>query len=111
MPELPEVQTIVNDLNKKIIGEVIVDFWSDWKKSARPNFTKFKKEISGAKITGARRIGKQIIIDLSNGNSILIHLKMSGHLLYKTPSSSRDLIFKERSDYKNGSTLVVRPIF
>jgi len=83
MPELPEVQTIVNDLNKKVVGEIIVDFWSDWKKSVRPNFSKFKKEIVGAKIVGARRIGKQIIIDLNNKNSILIHLKMSGHLLYK----------------------------
>ncbi len=83
MPELPEVQTIINDLNKKVVGEQIVGFWSDWKKNVRPSFVKFKKETIGAKITGARRIGKHIIIDLDNNNSILIHLKMSGHLLYK----------------------------
>ena len=83
MPELPEVQTIVNDLNKKIIGEEIVGFWSDWKKNVRPGFLKFKKEILGAKIVRVRRIGKQIVIDLNNEKSIIIHLKMSGHLLYK----------------------------
>jgi len=83
MPELPEVQTIVNDLNEKIIDETIVDFWSDWKKRVRPNFSKFKKEIIGAKIKEARRIGKHIIIDLANKKSVIIHLKMSGHLLFK----------------------------
>ncbi|MBU1557448.1 bifunctional DNA-formamidopyrimidine glycosylase/DNA-(apurinic or apyrimidinic site) lyase [Patescibacteria group bacterium] len=108
MPELPEVQTIVNDLNKKVVGEIIVDFWSEWKKSVRPSFSRFKKEIMaktslqskdvrpnishckkvecfrGAKIIGARRIGKQIIIDLDNKKTIMIHLKMSGHLLFKS---------------------------
>ncbi len=99
MPELPEVQTIVNDLNEKIIGERIVDFWSDWKKRVRPNFSKFKREINGAKIMGVRRIGKQIIIDLdppatarhkraSNKKSILIHLKMTGYLLFKPVAGS-----------------------
>ncbi|MFC1623577.1 Fpg/Nei family DNA glycosylase [Patescibacteria group bacterium] len=83
MPELPEVQTIVNDLNEKVKGEKIVDFWSDWKKNVRPGFSEFKKGVVGVKIVGARRIGKQIVIDLDNGNSVLIHLKMSGHLLYK----------------------------
>jgi len=83
VPELPEVQTIVNDLNRKIVGEKIADFKSVWKKNVRPSFTKFEKEIVGAKVIGVRRIGKQIIIDLDNNNSVLIHLKMSGHLLYK----------------------------
>ncbi|HFC76868.1 MAG TPA: hypothetical protein ENJ27_01420, partial [Candidatus Moranbacteria bacterium] len=91
MPELPEVQTIVNDLNEKIISEKIVSFWSDWKKSVRPNFTRFKNEIIGAKIIGVRRIGKQIIIDLSNKKSIMIHLKMSGHLLYKRQITNNKL--------------------
>ena len=35
MPELPEVQTIVSDLNKKIVGYTIVDFWSDWPKAIK----------------------------------------------------------------------------
>lgn len=94
MPELPEVQTIVNDLNRKIVGEKIADFESEWKKNVRPSFIKFRKEIIGAKVVGVRRIGKQIIIDLNppatarhkragNDKSVLIHLKMSGHLLYK----------------------------
>ena len=45
MPELPEVQTIISDLNRKIKGDTVVDFWSDWKKSIKMPFEKFKKDI------------------------------------------------------------------
>ena len=88
MPELPEVQTIISDLNKKIKGDVIVDFWSDWKKSIKMPFDKFGKEIKGKKILNASRIGKNILINLSGGKTIYIHLKMTGHLLVKFPISN-----------------------
>lgn len=90
MPELPEVQTVVSDLNKKIKGDTIVDFRSEWP-SAIKNATleNFKKEIIGRKILGARRIGKNIFIDLSGGKTMYVHLKMTGHLLVKSESTSR----------------------
>jgi formamidopyrimidine-DNA glycosylase len=83
MPELPEVQTIVEDLNKKIRGDTIIGFWSDWKKTVRMPTPKFEKEIKGKKILSASRIGKNIFINLSGGKTIYIHLKMTGHLLVK----------------------------
>lgn len=94
MPELPEVQTVVSDLNKKIKGDKVVDFWSEWGKAIKgKTLQKFKKEIVGREILGARRIGKNIFIDLSGGKTLYIHLKMTGHLLVKsahlTPLSRR----------------------
>ena len=84
MPELPEVETIVRDLRKKIKDSVIVDFWSDWKKSLKKiSFKKFQTEIRGRKIIRVRRLGKNIFIDLSGGKTLYIHLKMTGHLLVK----------------------------
>ena len=84
MPELPEVQTVIDDLNKKIKGETITSFWSDWPKAIKGKSLKdFQKEIKGRKILGARRIGKNIFIDLSGGKTLYIHLKMTGHLLVK----------------------------
>lgn len=84
MPELPEVQTIISDLNQKIKGDTIVGFWSDWGKAIKNKSVKhFTNEISGRKILGARRIGKNIFIDLSGGKTLYIHLKMTGHLLVK----------------------------
>lgn len=84
MPELPEVQTIVNDLNEKIVGYEIVDFWSDWSKAIKnKTLENFQKEIKNRKILGVRRIGKNIFIDLSDKKTLYIHLKMTGHLLIK----------------------------
>ncbi|MCX6763665.1 MAG: bifunctional DNA-formamidopyrimidine glycosylase/DNA-(apurinic or apyrimidinic site) lyase [Candidatus Moranbacteria bacterium] len=88
MPELPEVQTVVSDLNKKIKGDTITGFWSDWPKAIK-NLTleKFKKLIIGRKILGARRLGKNLFIDLSGGKTLYIHLKMTGHLLVKAQAN------------------------
>ena len=84
MPELPEVQTVVNDLNKKIIGYEVADFWSDWPKAIKnKGLADFQKEIRGRKILDTRRIGKNIFIDLSGEKTLYIHLKMTGHLLVK----------------------------
>lgn len=84
MPELPEVQTIVNDLNKNIKGDEIIGFWSDWEKSIKEtDKNEFEKEIVGSRILQAWRIGKNMFLDLSNGKTIYIHLKMTGHLLIK----------------------------
>jgi len=85
MPELPEVQTVVSDLNQKIKGDIITDFWSDWPKAIKNlSLKKFKQEIKNRKILGARRIGKNIFMDLSGGKTLYIHLKMTGHLLVKS---------------------------
>src|SRR4030042_5746388 len=87
MPELPEVQIIISDLNRKIKGDTITGFWSDWPKAVKNISAKyFGNNIKGRKILGARRIGKNIFIDLSENKTIYIHLKMTGHLLVKSKS-------------------------
>ncbi len=77
MPELPEVQTIVSDLKKPLVGLKITDVWTDI--SA---FRKIEKDVVGRKILGIRRRGKNILIGLSAGKTLLIHQRMTGHLLY-----------------------------
>jgi len=87
MPELPEVQTIVNDLDRKIKGLIITDVWTDWPKyfSAKggpaSGWKRFRKTIRDRKIEKIWRIGKNIIFDLSGGKTMLIHQKLTGHLL------------------------------
>ncbi len=83
MPELPEVETIVRDLNKAVKGLKITDVWVDWKKIIRqPNYDVFVRQAKNQKILGARRRAKYILIDLSDNKTIIIHQKISGHLLY-----------------------------
>lgn len=83
MPELPEVQTVTSQLVKKITGKRVAGFWSDWEKQVKPGLKALTKLAVGGVVLGTRRIGKHIVIDLDNGVSLIIHLKMSGHLLYK----------------------------
>jgi formamidopyrimidine-DNA glycosylase len=91
MPELPEVQTTVNGLRKHIIGLVIRDVWSNYDSAyyrgsetiKDPKFFKyFKKEVVGNKVISIDRRAKNILINLSGGKTILVHMKMTGHLLY-----------------------------
>ena len=84
MPELPEVETIVRDLRKKILGRKVEDIWTDFEKMVKKpkNFNVFKKELKGKKVKSVRRRGKNILIDLSDNKILLIHQKLTGHLLF-----------------------------
>ncbi len=83
MPELPEVETIVRDLKKRIISRRIKDVWTDFKKMIkRPNsFNEFKRGVIGKTIKKVERRGKNILIGLSENMTLLVHQKLTGHLL------------------------------
>ena len=93
MPELPEVQTVVNDLNKKVIGRKITGVWFDWPKMikdpldqsktrvAHKHVAAFEKFLKGEKIIKVKRRAKNILIYLTGDKLLLIHQKMTGHML------------------------------
>ncbi|MFH1971578.1 MAG: DNA-formamidopyrimidine glycosylase family protein, partial [Patescibacteria group bacterium] len=82
MPELPEVETIRMGLEKYLVGHTINDVLVETPKV----FTGDKKEILGSKIIKVRRFAKVLSIDLSNGFSILIHVKLTGQPIYRGPN-------------------------
>ena len=84
MPELPEVETIARELKKKITGLKITDTWADREKPLKQagGLKKFLKEIKNKKIIDVRRRAKFVVIDLEGPQSIFVHQKISGHLLY-----------------------------
>lgn len=91
MPELPEVHTTVSILDTLIRKKIIVDVWSNYASlnyTGKENiknkiyFKKFKKEIINTKIEKVYRRAKNILIELSDKKIILIHMKMTGYLLY-----------------------------
>lgn len=100
MPELPEVQTVVNQLNRKIVGKKIARFASDWRKQIFPSYAVFARNVKNAKVLGVRRFGKHIVIDLDNGCSIAAHFKMTGHFLVKNSSNRESTAFTEDSRNK-----------
>ncbi|MDE2144759.1 MAG: bifunctional DNA-formamidopyrimidine glycosylase/DNA-(apurinic or apyrimidinic site) lyase [Patescibacteria group bacterium] len=80
MPELPEVQTIADDLSRSIIGRKIISVWSDLPKNKLPNLA----EIRGATVRTIDRRGKNILIYLSKNKDsllLLVHPRMTGHFL------------------------------
>jgi len=78
MPELPEVQTIVNELNEKIAKKTIKDVWVGKEKLIK-NFS--AQELKEKKIIEVQRRAKYIVIELSDDYILLVHLKMTGHFL------------------------------
>ncbi len=91
MPELPEVETTVRGIRKYAVGKTITDCWTDYNSVFHKNkenikdvayFHKFRKILVNAKIVSTDRRAKNILIHLSNGHTILIHMKMTGHVLY-----------------------------
>ncbi|MBN2197765.1 DNA-formamidopyrimidine glycosylase [Candidatus Wolfebacteria bacterium] len=111
MPELPEVQTIVDDLNKKIIGCKITKVWFDVPKLIKkPNPKDFEKQIKDLKISIVKRRGKNILIYLKlpkekkPSKLLLIHQKMTGHLLigkWNVQNEVKSLIEGELSEKVN----------
>jgi len=81
MPEMPEVETIAADLSAKLSGQKIisVDLLSPSSAKNAPAF--FKKELIGENVKKVQRRGKLLIFELSK-NYLLIHLKMTGQLIY-----------------------------
>ncbi len=91
MPELPEVETTVRGLRKTVLGLRITGVWTDLATKdkrkrgtiADPKFfAVFKKEVTGKKIISAERRAKNILINLNNQQTILIHMKMTGYLFF-----------------------------
>jgi formamidopyrimidine-DNA glycosylase len=82
MPELPEVQTVVNDLcSEKLIHKSIVSACIEWSRScAFPSVPEFKKRIKSKTIKRIWRRGKFIVFDLSDSFFLFIHLRMTGRL-------------------------------
>jgi len=94
MPELPEVTTTVNGLRRVLIGLRFVDVWTDLSKKEQEIkqfkntikderfFKQFKKGVVNQKVISVERRAKNILINISGSKTILIHLKMTGHLLF-----------------------------
>lgn len=82
MPELPEVETIKSGLLKLVIGKTIRSVEHDWPKGFPNSESDVNSFLIGAKIVDVRRRAKILMIDLDSDYSLMIHLKMTGQLVY-----------------------------
>ncbi len=82
MPELPEVETIKNELLPYVVGRSVSGvtlFWEGMLQKTMP--AEFRSRICGQRITGLSRRGKYLIFSLDSGDLLIIHLRMTGALL------------------------------
>ncbi|MDP4038880.1 MAG: bifunctional DNA-formamidopyrimidine glycosylase/DNA-(apurinic or apyrimidinic site) lyase [bacterium] len=107
MPELPEVETIRIGLAKYLPGKLVKSISCDWPKSLQANKADIKKNLIGRKIKSIDRRGKVLIIWLDNNWAMVIHLKMTGQLVYRPkPSSRPGLKDSKASSQKSPSALL-----
>ncbi len=83
MPELPEVETVKRGLSLLITGKTIRSVTHDWPKSFPNPPGDVEEFMVGSTITDVRRRAKVLLIDLDTDYSLVVHLKMTGQLVFR----------------------------
>ncbi len=82
MPELPEVETIKNELLPHVVGQCITGVTLFWDRIVRqPSVEEFCSRLMGQRVVGLSRRGKYLIFNLTSSKALIMHLKMTGSLL------------------------------
>lgn len=90
MPELPEVETVRRGLTQLIVGQKIVGLEVLYDKIINNDLADFKDQVLNQTITEIGRRGKYLLIRLSNGQTIVSHLRMEGKYFVKAPDEPVD---------------------
>lgn len=91
MPELPEVETIVRELRLTAIGKVF-EFVELKNLSSMKSDKKKIAELKGRKLLGISRRGKFIVMEVSGGDKLIVHLRMTGRLLWQVEDHKKKYI-------------------
>jgi formamidopyrimidine-DNA glycosylase len=106
MPELPEVETIKNELLPHIMGRTITGVAVYWDKMVKqPSVGEFCERVTGQKITDLTRLGKYLFFHLGSGEKLVMHMKMTGSLLI---NPSDDKFARAIFQLDNGSSMYFR---
>ncbi len=109
MPELPEVETIRIGLESLIVHRAVRAVMHDTDKSFPNPPAEVKRFLIGATVVAVRRRAKVLMIDLSSAYTLVIHLKMTGQLVFVAPmqpSSSQPAVQRGRFSNKKSAAVV-----
>lgn len=91
MPELPEVETVVRDLRAaRLSGRTILSVAVYWPAMVAGPVREFCRQLEGRTIQALSRRGKFIVVKLSDGWSLLVHLRMTGQFRLALPTDLRE---------------------
>ena len=121
MPELPEVGLYLHALESRVVGEVLRDVRIR-SASLLKSFAPPIQEAHDKRVTGLRRIGKRIVLELEDDLFLVIHLMISGRFQWKEPGAdipkkrghaafdfdTGALLLTEASSHKRASLYLVR---
>ena len=86
MPELPEVETIKEDLRELVVGSKVEEVLIlNFALIEQPSPEEFAKRLVGVQITGARRRAKHLVVELDSEDALVFQLKIGGQLLLAPP--------------------------
>jgi formamidopyrimidine-DNA glycosylase len=91
MPELPEVETTVRALRPYLLNQTFTYVWNDWPRHiATPSLEELRFRLPGRCIQAIHRRAKYLVFSLSDDETLIIHLKMSGRLLVVDRDEPKD---------------------
>jgi formamidopyrimidine-DNA glycosylase len=86
MPELPEVEYIARQLRRELVGRRIVRATVLWSRSIEGSDpAEFTARVAGCQVTGIGRRGKYLLIELEGEQTLVVHRRMSGNLVFAAP--------------------------
>jgi formamidopyrimidine-DNA glycosylase len=106
MPELPEVETVRRQLEPEVVGRTIeaAEVLDDrWTRPERP--AAVEQALEGRRIEAVGRRGKYLVVELDDGSSLVMHLRMTGNLLIREPGSDDARHLRVRISLDNGLEL------
>ena len=107
MPELPEVETIKNELWGKLLGRHFTGISVHYDRMVQqPQAEELPQQLIGHTIVGLERRGKFIIVDLSGGEALIFHLGMTGALFLDSPPPHPDPYARIAFQLDNGCQLL-----
>lgn len=103
MPELPEVETMVRDLEPRVIGRRIAEIEASFPGIVvYPAYREFRQRLIGEEIDSIRRRGKFAVFGLTSGDALIVHRGMTGSLLHRAstdpPERHLRLLFRLDND-------------
>ncbi len=114
MPELPEVETIRSQLEPLLAGRAIVDTWLSPEMPALPAWppdaAAFASLLVGRRIASVGRRGKYLLIPLDDGNTWIVHLRMTGALIHCREGLPEDRFLRAWFRLDDGSHLCYRDV-
>lgn len=106
MPELPEVEIVRRDLEPHVLGRRVGSVEVLWERSiATPAAPEFVCRLTGRVITGVDRRGKFLLLRLDSGETLAVHLRMTGRLLLRPVGAAPDPYLRVRIVLEGGVEL------